>query len=504
MKKYLALLLLLALSAAHATDPTSGQIVIQKKNSGAGYSLLGTAATVSSLLALDGSGNFTTFPETSFISSITNDGTLNLTPSAGAIEIDLNLARSNVWTGPQTISPSVSNNTAALSITRNLTGSSTASFLSLTGGLNIGSQVVKGILLNYTSTTMGAASKLMDLQTHSSSQFAIDFGGDIWIKGAQFTNGGQIDLTAGVANVLPVVNGGTGTATPGLVAGTNITLSGTFPNQTINASGGLGGSTGAVDRAILVADGTGGATMQAGSTGVTISSTDVLSLKSPANLGQSWLNLYNLDGGTLNYILGVWNGSGPVTTSYISNYSTYMTWGDASGRGIVFGAGSSLSSVEILGPADNYGVIFRGEIKIAGIVGVTDGSDATAGNVGEYAHSELAAGSALSLSTGTTTNITSLSLQPGDWDIEGNVNFVVNGAAATSVAGGFSSSSATLPTDGTEVYSGAGAALTNDSVTLPRRRFSLSTSTVIYMVGLPVFTGGSVAGFGSMTARRVR
>jgi hypothetical protein len=48
--------------------------------------------------------------------------------------------------------------------------------------------------------------------------------------------------TTGTANnvtgIVAVANGGTGTATPSLVAGTNITISGSFPNQTINASGG--------------------------------------------------------------------------------------------------------------------------------------------------------------------------------------------------------------------------------------------------------------------------
>lgn len=43
------------------------------------------------------------------------------------------------------------------------------------------------------------------------------------------------------AGVLPVVNGGTGTATPALVPGTNVTITGTWPNQTINStSGGFG------------------------------------------------------------------------------------------------------------------------------------------------------------------------------------------------------------------------------------------------------------------------
>ena len=51
------------------------------------------------------------------------------------------------------------------------------------------------------------------------------------------TNGTGLSLTTGVTGILPVLNGGTGTATPGLIAGTNITsITGTWPNQTINAA----------------------------------------------------------------------------------------------------------------------------------------------------------------------------------------------------------------------------------------------------------------------------
>ena len=58
------------------------------------------------------------------------------------------------------------------------------------------------------------------------------------------TSGGPV-TTAGVitlAGILNVANGGTGTATPALVAGTNVTITGTWPNQTINASGGGSGT----------------------------------------------------------------------------------------------------------------------------------------------------------------------------------------------------------------------------------------------------------------------
>jgi len=48
---------------------------------------------------------------------------------------------------------------------------------------------------------------------------------------------------ANVTGVVAVANGGTGTTTPALVAGTNVTITGTWPNQTIAASGGGGSGT---------------------------------------------------------------------------------------------------------------------------------------------------------------------------------------------------------------------------------------------------------------------
>jgi len=67
------------------------------------------------------------------------------------------------------------------------------------------------------------------------------------------TSGGPITTsgTITLAGTLAVANGGTGTTTPSLVAGTNITISGTWPNQTINSTA-IGGGT-----VTLVSTGTG-------------------------------------------------------------------------------------------------------------------------------------------------------------------------------------------------------------------------------------------------------
>jgi hypothetical protein len=54
-----------------------------------------------------------------------------------------------------------------------------------------------------------------------------------------FTTAGAAawDANHSFSGLLDVANGGTGTATPAIVAGTNVTVTGTWPNQTVNASG---------------------------------------------------------------------------------------------------------------------------------------------------------------------------------------------------------------------------------------------------------------------------
>ena len=51
---------------------------------------------------------------------------------------------------------------------------------------------------------------------------------------------GSVSLTSQVSGILPIANGGTGSSTASLVAGTGIAITGTFPNQTINATSGTG------------------------------------------------------------------------------------------------------------------------------------------------------------------------------------------------------------------------------------------------------------------------
>jgi len=90
------------------------------------------------------------------------------------------------------------------------------------------------------------------------------------------TNLTGLPLTTGVTGQLPVANGGTGTATPSIVAGTNVTVTGTWPNQTIastaSGTGDVVGPASSTDNAFARFDSTTGKLLQ-NSTGATLSDT---------------------------------------------------------------------------------------------------------------------------------------------------------------------------------------------------------------------------------------
>lgn len=147
------------------------------------------------------------------------------------------------------------------------------------------------------------------------------------------------------------------------------------------------------------------------------------------------------------------------------------------------------------------GTDFIGELQ-----GTVTGGNATAGYYGEIVTNKVASGSAVSLTTATGANITSISLTAGDWNVSGNVNFSASTATVTGTSAGISATSATVPTDGSEVFSGVQVTLLseNDSVTLPPKQINVTTTTTVFLVGKCTFSAGSVSAFGSILARRIR
>jgi hypothetical protein len=111
---------------------------------------------------------------------------------------------------------------------------------------------------------------------------------------------------AGLSSILAVASGGTGTATPSLVAGTNVTITGTWPNQTINstASGGGGGTVTSVAALTLGTTGTDLSSSVANST-----TTPVITLNVPTASATNRGVLSSADWSTFNS-----KGSGTVTS----------------------------------------------------------------------------------------------------------------------------------------------------------------------------------------------
>jgi hypothetical protein len=115
------------------------------------------------------------------------------------------------------------------------------------------------------------------------------------------------NATHSFTGLLDVANGGTGTATPALVAGTNVTISGTWPNQTINSTGGGGGGSGTVTSVAALTLGTSGTDLT--STVATATTTPVITLNVPTASASNRGVLSSADWTTFNN-----KGSGTVTS----------------------------------------------------------------------------------------------------------------------------------------------------------------------------------------------
>jgi hypothetical protein len=139
--------------------------------------------------------------------------------------------------------------------------------------------------------------------------------------------------------------------------------------------------------------------------------------------------------------------------------------------------------------------------------GVTDGSNAPAGFVGEYVKTgPITTGV---LTSGVAANITSMVLTPGDWEVYATVG--PNPAGTTVIIGYVAeistvSASFTPPEAGSGVvndFSTYGAGLAS-LLALSPARVNITVSTTIYLVVEVVFITSTCTATGFMKARRIR
>ena len=145
------------------------------------------------------------------------------------------------------------------------------------------------------------------------------------------------------------------------------------------------------------------------------------------------------------------------------------------------------------------------------LVGVSTNSSAPAGGVGEFVSSIIPQASKVSITTtNTATDMTSISLTAGDWDVWGNITFIPGASTnITYVLAWLSLTSATLPDASLYNINNYGTAgLVAASVSIgkiaPPLRVSIASTTTVYITGYAGFTVSTIAMCGGIYARRVR
>ena len=138
--------------------------------------------------------------------------------------------------------------------------------------------------------------------------------------------------------------------------------------------------------------------------------------------------------------------------------------------------------------------------------GVTDGSNAAAGQIGEVISALQTTG--VALATGVASNLVAITLTPGDWDVSGEV-WITVGTGCTVVSGAIGTVSGTPP-GAPNVGAARNQMTTSGSfagtpvLPLKTSRFSVSVSTAVYLMAVATFTGGTTNATGAILARRAR
>ena len=307
------------------------------------------------------------------------------------------------------------------------------------------------------------------------------------------TNLTGLPLSTGVTGTLPVANGGTGTTTPSLVAGTNVTITGTWPNQTINSTGGGGGGSGTVtDVSVVSANGLAGTVATSTTTpAITLSTTVTGIVKgngtalSAATAGTDYVApggaLGTPSSGTLTNTTGLPLSTGVTGTLPIANGGSGQTTAQAAMNAF---AGATTSGSYLRGNGTN---VVMATIQAADVPTLNQNTTGSAGSVANA----LTAGTGISFSSGTTYN--------------GSAAITINSTAVATYPGAGipNSTGSAWGTSYSTSGSGTTVALTTSPTFVTPILGTPTSATLTNATGLPISTGVSGLGTGVATALAV-
>jgi hypothetical protein len=338
---------------------------------------------------------------------------------------------------------------------------------------------------------------------------AVDVTGDVTISNAGVTAIGPNKVTlAMMAQIDTARFLGRTTASTGNVESLTVTQATALLNNFVGDSG-AGGTKGLVpapaagDAAalkFLKADGTWATPTGAG---------DVVG---PASSVASEIVLFD---GTTGKLVKSATGTGPVkatsgvySTGAINLSGSEATGTLAAGRFPALTGDITTSAGALATTAAATQANIQTLSRTAGVAvhGTNTNDSAAAGYVGEYVESAV---SSVSASTSGTSNVTSISLTAGDWDVIGIlvINKVTSTPNSTNWIGAISLNSAALTgcVLGQSQSQTPVLSVNNSTVTLPTyRRVSVSGTTTVYLVVNATSSGSAASCDGSLSARRVR
>lgn len=339
------------------------------------------------------------------------------------------------------------------------------------------------------------------------STFSLQLDGSSLSQSASGVKVNSVSLTSQVSGTLPIANGGTNSAT---------TLNN---NRMMQSSGGA-----VVEAPIISAN----KAIRSDANGIvgsaTTTATELDFVSGVTSAIQTQLNGKQSTGNYITALTGDVAASGPGSAAASIQSGVIVNSMVSSSAAI---AGSKIVSAAsgVSGVMNTVAQTVTGaktfETQLIGM-GTATNDNAATGYIGEIQRISRSAGTALTFTSGTTTNMcntTSITLTAGDWEISGLVYITLNTTTTlTQLIGGVSTVSATLPSNadaqGTpqagEFYnqfdmpSGVLTGQRSASVVFPNYRFSTSSSATLYLVGQATFAISTATGWGFLEARRVR